>query len=260
MHHNSKMNTIKLVWPTIIYKSLLIKKLILLIQIQIQNGQASFYWGVESKWQVQSHQHQTHARNPLDQSLDSTRLSRWSNHFSSPSAFLLFSLLFNLFLLLLQICTLTKTILSVEDIIALIGDKCDGVIGQVLSYIRVFCFSKTSLTISISNFLIFTFQLTEDWGETLFSALSKAGGTAFSNMAVGYNNVDVNAANKYGVAVGNTPVSFFLNSYLNRFIRASSINILRTRLSTHATRFLCKLTTTIKMITNYIITSLGLYV
>lgn len=52
------------------------------------------------------------------------------------------------------------------------------------------------------------FQLTEDWGETLFAALSRAGGKAFSNMAVGYNNVDVNAANKYGVAVGNTPVRF----------------------------------------------------
>ncbi|KAI8554035.1 hypothetical protein RHMOL_Rhmol05G0066100 [Rhododendron molle] len=76
-----------------------------------------------------------------------------------------------------EICTQKKTILSVEDIIALIGDKCDGVIGQ----------------------------LTEDWGETLFSALSRAGGKAFSNMAVGYNNVDVNAATKYGVAVGNTP-------------------------------------------------------
>jgi len=47
--------------------------------------------------------------------------------------------------------------------------------------------------------------LTEDWGETLFSTLKRAGGTAFSNMAVGYNNVDVNAANKYGIAVGNTP-------------------------------------------------------
>lgn len=44
----------------------------------------------------------------------------------------------------------------------------------------------------------------------LFSALSRAGGKAFSNMAVGYNNVDVNAANKYGVAVGNTPVSLNL--------------------------------------------------
>ncbi|CAM8920645.1 unnamed protein product [Rhodiola kirilowii] len=77
----------------------------------------------------------------------------------------------------LEICTQRKTILSVDEIIALIGDKCDGVIGQ----------------------------LTEDWGETLFAALSKAGGTAFSNMAVGYNNVDVDAANKYGIAVGNTP-------------------------------------------------------
>lgn len=36
------------------------------------------------------------------------------------------------------------------------------------------------------------------------------GGTAFSNMAVGYNNVDVNAADKYGVSVGNTPVSSVL--------------------------------------------------
>ncbi|KAG6423659.1 hypothetical protein SASPL_114061 [Salvia splendens] len=77
----------------------------------------------------------------------------------------------------LEICTEKKTILSVEDIISLIGNNCDGVIGQ----------------------------LTEDWGERLFSALSRAGGTAFSNMAVGYNNVDVDAANKYGVAVGNTP-------------------------------------------------------
>ncbi|KAH0464788.1 hypothetical protein IEQ34_004891 [Dendrobium chrysotoxum] len=72
-----------------------------------------------------------------------------------------------------EVCTEKKTILSVEDILALIGNKCDG--------------------------------LTEDWGEVLFSALRRAGGTAFSNMAVGYNNVDVNAANKYGVAVGNTP-------------------------------------------------------
>lgn len=31
-----------------------------------------------------------------------------------------------------QICTEKKTILSVEDIIALIGEKCDGVIGQVI--------------------------------------------------------------------------------------------------------------------------------
>ncbi|KAF8676730.1 hypothetical protein HU200_046845 [Digitaria exilis] len=77
----------------------------------------------------------------------------------------------------LEICTDPKTILSVDDILALIGDRCDGVIGQ----------------------------LTEDWGEVLFSALRRAGGTAFSNMAVGYNNVDVEAANRNGIAVGNTP-------------------------------------------------------
>ncbi|KMZ70332.1 Glyoxylate/hydroxypyruvate reductase B [Zostera marina] len=76
-----------------------------------------------------------------------------------------------------EICTAEKTILSVDDILGLIGNKCDGFIGQ----------------------------LTEDWGEVLFSALRKAGGTAFSNMAVGYNNVDVDAATKCGISVGNTP-------------------------------------------------------
>ena len=38
-----------------------------------------------------------------------------------------------------QICTEKKTILSVEDIIALIGNKCDGVIGQVKNiYIYIY--------------------------------------------------------------------------------------------------------------------------
>lgn len=32
-------------------------------------------------------------------------------------------------------------------------------------------------------------------------------------MAVGFNNVDVNAASKYGVAVGNTPVSLNLTVF-----------------------------------------------
>ena len=52
------------------------------------------------------------------------------------------------------------------------------------------------------------FQLTEDWGEDLFATLKKAGGHAFSNMAVGFNNVDVTAATHHGIAVGNTPVSY----------------------------------------------------
>ncbi|MCZ6632357.1 MAG: NAD(P)-dependent oxidoreductase [bacterium] len=68
-------------------------------------------------------------------------------------------------------------ILSVEEIKEKIGDRCDGVIGQ----------------------------LTEKWGEELFSALKNAGGKAYSNYAVGYNNVDVGVATKYGIPVGNTP-------------------------------------------------------
>jgi hydroxypyruvate reductase 1 len=68
-------------------------------------------------------------------------------------------------------------ILSNETIKTLIGSKCDGVIGQ----------------------------LTEDWGSELFGALKAAGGTAYSNYAVGYNNVKVEEATKRGIPVGNTP-------------------------------------------------------
>jgi hydroxypyruvate reductase 1 len=75
-----------------------------------------------------------------------------------------------------EICTSTD-ILSVEEIEAAIGNRCDGAIGQ----------------------------LTEDWGERLFAALKAAGGKAYSNCAVGYNNVDVDAATKHGIPVGNTP-------------------------------------------------------
>ena len=75
-----------------------------------------------------------------------------------------------------EICTSTD-ILDVEEIQAAIGDRCDGAIGQ----------------------------LTEVWGEKLFAALKAAGGNAYSNYAVGYNNVDVDAATKQGIPVGNTP-------------------------------------------------------
>lgn len=68
-------------------------------------------------------------------------------------------------------------ILSVDEIKSVIGDHCDGVIGQ----------------------------LTEDWGEELFSTLKNAGGTVYSNYAVGFNNVDVEAATRYKISVGNTP-------------------------------------------------------
>ena len=48
-------------------------------------------------------------------------------------------------------------------------------------------------------------SLMQDWSDELFGALKDAGGTAYSNYAVGYNNVKVEAGTKNGVAVGNTP-------------------------------------------------------
>ncbi|OMO60801.1 hypothetical protein COLO4_33734 [Corchorus olitorius] len=75
---------------------------------------------------------------------------------------------------------------------------------QIRQMVRLICQEAEEKAYGIS---VSAEELTEDWRETLFAALSRAGGTAFSNMVIGYNNVDVNAANKYGVAVGNTPIS-----------------------------------------------------
>ena len=75
-----------------------------------------------------------------------------------------------------EVCTSTD-VLGVDEIKAAIGGQCDAVLGQ----------------------------LTEDWGDELFGALKAAGGTAYSNVAVGYNNVDVDAATGHGIPVGNTP-------------------------------------------------------
>jgi hydroxypyruvate reductase 1 len=75
-----------------------------------------------------------------------------------------------------EVCA-SDDVLSVAEIKEQIGDSCDGVIGQ----------------------------LTEDWNAALFAALGAAGGTAYSNFAVGYNNVDVAGATAVGIPVGNTP-------------------------------------------------------
>jgi lactate dehydrogenase-like 2-hydroxyacid dehydrogenase len=75
------------------------------------------------------------------------------------------------------VCTSTDTILSQATIKKLLGSRCDGVIGQ----------------------------LTEQWDKELFGALRSAGGSAYSNYAVGYDNVVVADATAAGVAVGNTP-------------------------------------------------------
>ena len=48
-------------------------------------------------------------------------------------------------------------------------------------------------------------QLTENWDEELFQIFSSAGGVVYSNYAVGYDNVNVKAATKSEIAIGNTP-------------------------------------------------------
>jgi glycerate dehydrogenase len=75
-----------------------------------------------------------------------------------------------------EICG-SEASLTIAEIKAAMGDNCKGAIGQ----------------------------LTEDWGDGLFAALKTAGGKAYSNYAVGFNNVDVNAATRHGIPVGNTP-------------------------------------------------------
>jgi len=75
-----------------------------------------------------------------------------------------------------EICT-SDEVLSTADIKAALGTRCDGAIGQ----------------------------LTEQWGDELFAALKAVGGRAYSNYAVGFNNVDVAAASRHGIPVGNTP-------------------------------------------------------
>ncbi|MFA7426285.1 MAG: hypothetical protein WCZ16_14630, partial [Desulfosarcinaceae bacterium] len=67
--------------------------------------------------------------------------------------------------------------LSPDEIRQRIGARCDGVIGQ----------------------------LVEAWNESLFEALQKASGKVYSNYAVGFNNIDLAAATRCGIAVGNTP-------------------------------------------------------
>ncbi|HJW75375.1 MAG TPA: hypothetical protein VJ787_06850, partial [Thermoleophilia bacterium] len=61
--------------------------------------------------------------------------------------------------------------MDLDALVAMIGARCDGVIGQ----------------------------LTEPWGAAAFDALASAGGCAYSNYAVGYNNVDLAAATARGI-------------------------------------------------------------
>lgn len=45
----------------------------------------------------------------------------------------------------------------------------------------------------------------QNWNEDMFAFLKGAGAKAYSNYAVGFNNVDVAGATKNGIPVGNTP-------------------------------------------------------
>jgi len=75
-----------------------------------------------------------------------------------------------------EVCE-SSDVLTPDEIAERIGGSCNGAIGQ----------------------------LTEDWNAELFATLAAAGGTAYSNYAVGYNNVDVAGATAAAIPVGNTP-------------------------------------------------------
>jgi hydroxypyruvate reductase 1 len=68
-------------------------------------------------------------------------------------------------------------VLPADAIRAALGDHCDAAIGQ----------------------------LTEAWSEEMLGALKAAGALIYSQFAVGYDNVDVAAATRLGLPVGNTP-------------------------------------------------------
>jgi hydroxypyruvate reductase 1 len=70
-----------------------------------------------------------------------------------------------------------RNILGKTDILEAIGNNCDGCIGQ----------------------------LSEKWDEDIFKQLKKAGGRAYSNVSVGYDNLDIHSATRLGIPVGNTP-------------------------------------------------------
>jgi len=76
----------------------------------------------------------------------------------------------------IEVCR-SPAVLAAATIKTAIGGRCHAVIGQ----------------------------LTESWGVELFEALKAAGGKVYSNYAVGYNNVDLEAATRAGIPVGNTP-------------------------------------------------------
>jgi len=72
---------------------------------------------------------------------------------------------------------ISSEVLSRQEIIDALGQNCAGAIGQ----------------------------LTEAWNREVLTAFKSVGGRVYSNVAVGYNNVEVAAATSLGIFVGNTP-------------------------------------------------------
>jgi hydroxypyruvate reductase 1 len=103
-----------------------------------------------------------------------------------------------------EVCALDgpeSTILDTATIKELIGTKCDGAIGQLTEDWGGASFEFSLLCSTIHFWLTYSFNRADE----LFAALKAAGCQGFSNYAVGYNNVDVSAATKHGIPVGNTP-------------------------------------------------------
>lgn len=75
-----------------------------------------------------------------------------------------------------EICLLEDS-RDAAEITTAMGNACDGVIGQ----------------------------LDERWDDALLAALKASGGRVYSNYAVGFNNLDVAAATRQCIPVGNTP-------------------------------------------------------
>jgi hydroxypyruvate reductase 1 len=123
-----------------------------------------------------------------------------------------------------EVCTHPDIILDNATIKALLGDKCDGVIGQLTEVCvvqagvggvasslgswqspRQLAAWSDARTVLCARPILLLLRATQDWGAELFEALRGAGGRAYSNYAVGYNNVKVPEASQRGIPVGNTP-------------------------------------------------------
>ena len=75
-----------------------------------------------------------------------------------------------------EVCVSTES-LSSHEIVEAMSQRCHGAIGQ----------------------------LNETWDREVLTKFKSVGGRVYSNVAVGYNNVDLEAATSLGIPVGNTP-------------------------------------------------------